>query len=264
MTIYTNFSSQAYLGHLDTIMKRGSDEQARGLNFREIIGAKYTVPMSNPVPSVGERNLGFRFAAAEPWWILSGKNLLSDIHPFGKMSPYSDDGYFMSGAYGPKIVDQLSYVCKTLADDKGSRQAVINIWRERPGPSKDIPCTLSLQFLIRGGVIHCVAMMRSSDAYMGLPYDSILFSLTSAYILSILRHHYSCGRSLELGNLYLTLGSAHLYDKDFESVNKIVTAWDYELEDVNFNNIASLPPSQFLDRLYSCASDGSRSGILEL
>jgi len=264
MNSYTDWASQAYLKHLYEIVKSGSNEEARGLKFREIIGAKYIVPMANPVPSIPERKLGFKFAAAEPWWILSGKNLLSDIHPFGKMAPYSDDGYFMSGAYGPKIVDQLAYVCKTLADDKGSRQAVINIWRERPGPSKDIPCTLSLQFLIRAGMIHCVATMRSSDAYMGLPYDSILFSLTSAYVLSIMRHHYGCGHSLELGKLHLTLGSAHLYDRDFESVDRIITAWDYNLEDVDFNDIASLPPSQFLDRLYSCATDDSCSGILEL
>ena len=264
MSNNTDFASQAYLDHLHTIIKLGSDEEARGLKFREIIGAKYIVPMSNPVPSIPERKLGVKFAAAEPWWILSGKNLLSDIHPFGKMWPYSDDGYFMSGAYGPKIVDQLAYVCKTLADDKGSRQAVINIWRERPGPSKDIPCTLSLQFLIRGGMIHCVATMRSSDAYMGLPYDSILFSLTSAYILSILRHHYSRGCSIELGNLHLTLGSAHLYDRDFETVNTVISEWDFTPEDIDFNRISSLPPSQFLDLLYSCATDSRGRGILEL
>ena len=255
-----------YLNHLSEIMDSGSLQQARGLSFMEIVGKQYTVPMKNPVPNVVGRGLGLKFAVAEPFWILSGKNLLSDIAPYGKMAPYSDDGYFMSGAYGPKIVDQLGYVCKTLADDPGSRQAVINIWRERPGLSKDIPCTLSLQFMVRDGRVHCIATMRSSDAYMGLPYDSILFSLTSAYIISIMKYHYNVP-DLILGTLTLTMGSAHVYDRDFEKVNKIIQLYDWddqEIESVDFNRIASQKPAVFLDLLESYMLDEDCGGILEL
>lgn len=257
---------EQYLDHLSAIMGLGSMEKARGLTFKEVIGKQYVVPMKNPVPNVEGRKLGLKFAVAEPFWILSGKNLLADIAPYGKMAPYSDDGYFMSGAYGPKIVDQLGYVCKTLADDIGSRQAIINIWRERPGPSKDIPCTLSLQFIIRSGYVNCIATMRSSDAVMGLPYDSILFSLTSAYVISILKHHYGVD-GLKLGKLTLTLGSAHIYDRDFDTVKGILKVHDWnegEYQSVNFNRIAVQQPATFLDLLESYMLDEDCSGILEL
>ena len=259
-----NTASSKYLDHLSLIVNHGSIETARGLSFKEVMGATYTVPMSNPVINVTGRRLGYRFAAAEPYWILSGKNQLADISPFGKMAPYSDDGLFMAGAYGPKVVDQLGYVCKTLADDSGSRQAVLNIWRERPGPSKDIPCTLSMQFMIRSGKIHCFTTMRSSDAVMGLPYDTIFFSLCSAFILSILRAHHHCAHDVELGNLSVFMGSSHVYDRDLFLVSNILSLWDPVQPNLNFNKMSGFSPRTFLDLLDSWSVDEDGSGILEM
>ena len=263
-----NNASNAYLNHLATIKATGNQVRARGLYFKEVIGLQYSINMAQPVPLVPERNLGMRFAAAEPYWILSGGNKLQDITDYGKMSPYSDDGYTMSGAYGPKIIDQLGYVCKTLADDRGSRQAVLNIWRERPGPSKDIPCTLSLQFLVRDGFMDCVATMRSSDAYMGLPYDSILFSLTSAYIISILKHYYNV-EGIILGTLHLNCGSAHFYDRDEGKIDQIIRTWDFISDDfviVDLNDRIDdgLHPDELLDslRLAKDSEDGIMNIIL--
>lgn len=257
-------ASEQYLKHVADILTYGDIQAARGTTFKETVGMLYQASMQDPVIRIPLRDLGYKFAVAEPYWILSGNNLLSGISNYGKMSPYSDDGYFMSGAYGPKIVDQLGYVCKTLADDQGSRQAVINIWRERPGPSKDIPCTLSLQFLLRDGKIHCMATMRSSDAYMGLPYDSILFSLCSAYVLSILREHYSV-TGHKLGQLKVFLGSAHIYDRDFDKCERMVNEWDYlTSSDTDFDLLAGLPPAEFMEVLASCTMDQDGSGILEL
>ena len=257
-------ASSAYLKHIAQIMEEGRSETARGLNFLEVLGHTYEVPMYNPIITIPERSLGFKFAVAEPYWILSGNNRLSDIAPYGRMSPYSDDGYFMSGAYGPKITDQLRYVCKTLAEDQGSRQAVINIWRENPGQSKDIPCTLSLQFVIRKNQLHCMATMRSSDAWLGLPYDSIMFSMASAYVISILKHFYEVD-NLMLGNLRMFLGSSHIYDRNFEDAEKVIKAWDFDTHpEVDFNRLARKDPGMFLELLESWTIDEDSSGILEI
>lgn len=255
-------SSETYLKHIDAIVYAGLEVSARGLHFRECIGQSYVVPMKDPVIRIPKRKLGFRFAAAEPYWILSGSNLLSVISPYGKMAPYSDDGFFMSGAYGPKIVDQLGYICKTLAADLGSRQAVLTIWRERPGKSKDIPCTVAMQFLVRDNEIHCITFMRSSDAIMGLPYDSIMFSLTSAYILSILSHHYGV-KGMKLGTLQVTIGSSHIYNKDIGLARSMLDSHDYEVDPLDFNELAKKSPDDFLLALKTCAADEGGNGILD-
>jgi thymidylate synthase len=124
---------------------------------------------------------------------------------------FSDDSIVMRGAYGPKIIDQLGYVVDAIEHDKDSRQAVINIWRERPGPSKDIPCTTSLQFIVRKGRLNCIATMRSNDVVKGFTYDVFTFSMISLYVSHLLRAR---GIYVNLGDLYVNVGSLHLYDSD--------------------------------------------------
>lgn len=259
-----NNSNEAYNNHLRKIMVSGQEVQARGLSFKEVIGANIVIDMNYPVINRRVKPLGYRFAAAEPLWIIQGGNLLSDINPYGKMSPYSDDGHMMAGAYGPKIVDQIPYIINTLHNDQGSRQAVINIWRERPGPSKDIPCTLSLQFMIREGTIHTVATMRSSDAILGLPYDIVAFTVVTAYIASIYSQ-VTDHDPLDLGTLTLTMGSAHIYEKDYELVTDILKKLPMPpFADVDFGSLTYLEPLDLIEALHCVVDDDDSSGILDL
>lgn len=182
----------------------------RGLKTKELIGWQTTIDMKSPYITVAERNIGNKFRYAEAAWILSGDNRVATIKPYSKIiETFSDDGIRFFGAYGPKVVDQLSYVIQTLHSDSNSRQAVINIWREKPSQSKDIPCTCSLQFLIREDILYCIATMRSSDAWLGWVYDIFNFSCISNYIKIQLKHQFK--KTIELGTLTLNAGSQHLY-----------------------------------------------------
>ncbi|HKJ87618.1 MAG TPA: thymidylate synthase, partial [Gammaproteobacteria bacterium] len=123
------------------------------------------------------------------------------------------------GAYGPKVRDQLPHVISTLCQDPDSRQAVINIWRESPPRSRDIPCTLSAQWLVRTDeagrrFVYCVDTMRSSDAWLGWPYDVFNFTMLSAYVAASLARAW--GEPVYLGELVLQAGSQHLYRRDLE------------------------------------------------
>lgn len=190
----------------------------------ELMGNQTTVNMKFPVVLPKARKLGYKFMAAEAWWILTGQNTVSTIAPYSKqIVQFSDDGSYYHGAYGPKIVDQLSYVVESLVRDEFSRQAVINIWRESPKISKDIPCTVSLQFLIRHNRINCIATMRSSDAWLGWPYDVFNFSMVSARVRELLlRMSPLQFKGLELGNLTLTAGSQHLYERNFAGAEEVL------------------------------------------
>jgi thymidylate synthase len=176
--------------------------------------------MEFPILHVPARNLSYDFMYREAWWILSGNNrtdLLTKYAP--SMMKFSDDGWRLNGAYGPKIVDQMSYVLETLGNDPSSRQAVINIWRERPGSSKDIPCTLSVQFLIRDKHLHMVVTMRSSDIWLGLPYDVFTFTMLACQLGIELNKDW--GMELSLGTCYHNAGSRHVYMSDWEKINSV-------------------------------------------
>lgn len=180
-------------------------------NTIELIGDQLIIDMQYPIlhhPARTRMSPNFMFAEAA--WILSGRNDLLGISFYApSISRFSDDGRFLAGAYGPKIVDQLPYILECLTHDPDSRQAVINIWRERPHPSKDIPCTTSVQFLLRGQYLHTVVTMRSSDVWLGLPYDVFTFSMLSAYVLLMLRSRLK--RDIMLGYMVHNAGSRHLY-----------------------------------------------------
>lgn len=192
----------------------------RGRTSHEILGHQTRVPMAEPLVLSGARKLSHRFACADAAWIASGDNRVATIAPYSKViKHFSDDGVRFFGAYGPKFVEQLSFVTSTLRADASSRQAVINVWREQPRATADTPCTLSLQFMIRDGRLECVATMRSSDAWTGIVYDWFSFSVMAAVVTIELRATRSKGvlsalEHLALGDLRLTAGSQHLYELD--------------------------------------------------
>lgn len=190
----------------------------RGQPTLEIVGSTIIVDATRPVVTIRSREMGYRFLAAEAAWILSGDNRLATIVPYSKkMAEFSDDGVTLFGSYGTKLIEQLDYVVATLNRDPDSRQAVVNIWREVPPPTKDVPCTLSYQFLIRDRRLHIVVSMRSSDIWLGVVYDIPSAAMIAAYVLLSL-----ADKDLALGNVYQVAGSRHLYERDFAKAKLVL------------------------------------------
>jgi hypothetical protein len=241
----------------------------RGKTTRELVGYPSVWSMASPVvlcPGRFPEGRGHRFMMAEAAWILSGDNRLSTIFPFAKaLAGLSDDGRTMGGAYGPPFVDQVSYVQRAIEGDLASRQAVITIWRPRPQlGGKDVPCTVALQWLVRSDLegqatLHCVATMRSSDAWMGLPFDVFTFSAMSAFIALALRPKVG---DLALGLLTLTAGSQHLYQVDWGRAAECEKRESDDLltsrpiEPINLHDFTG--PDDLVEHLWSCAR---RSGV---
>ena len=212
---------------LSAVIDGGNRTSPRGFPCLELLTHQTMVSMRQPVVTVKERKIGYRFMVAEAWWILSGRNDLAAIEKYApKMGRFSDDGFGLDGAYGPKVVDQLRYCCDSLIGDNNTRQAVLNIWRERPQFSRDVPCTLSIQFLIREAgckrYLTLVDTMRSSDVWLGIPYDWFSFSMLGAYVLLMIREREKAMMDVELGNLVVTAGSQHLYESNLPAATEII------------------------------------------
>ena len=202
-------ANQAWVELYAKVLSSGSWTTPRDKKAYEIIAHTTTFNMNHPIVTQPERKLGYRFMAREAWWILSGRNDVESIKDYSKrISEFSDDGILYFGAYGPRIIDQLPHVIRILRKDPESRQAIISIWKTSPPDSKDIPCTLSIQFLIRDSQLNCVVTMRSSDVWLGVPYDWFNFSMLSVYLIKLLQ------LNIKLGDCYFTAGSQHLYEEN--------------------------------------------------
>jgi thymidylate synthase len=183
------------------------------------------------------RDANYGFAVGEFLWYWQGRQDLEMMLYYNKrMKDFSDDGKTLNSDYGWRMKKDYNYdrpmtqwdvVKKTLIDDPDSRRALIII----NGPhdqceaavfgSKDVPCTLSLQFFIRDNKLVLHSHMRSNDAVWGLTYDLFSFTLFQECMLLELKKFKQL-KDLELGNYYHTAGSMHVYERHFDMMEKIV------------------------------------------
>lgn len=209
---------------LEHLLEEGAEHAPRGQLTREVCPLLLVLDDSLAnIITVPERNLNYPFMVAEWFWMMAGRSDVAAIAHYNKeIARFSDDGVTYFGAYGPKIVAQWSYVKQKLTEDPATRQAVLTIWRESPPGTRDVPCTLAMQFLIRGDKLIANVTMRSSDAWLGIPYDVFNFSRTQALLAAEL--------GVAPGQLTLCLGSAHLYEQHFVAATQIVERYSDEIE----------------------------------
>lgn len=203
-----------WLEALNDILTNGRLIAPRGQRTLELPQRTMEINTRKPVLTIPSRKLNYQFMAAEAYWILSGDNQVATIAPWNKnIAQFSDDGETYFGAYGPRIHAQLDYVVHKLLEDPDTRQAGLTIWRENPPATKDVPCTVAIFFNIRYNKLNCHVFMRSSDVWLGVPYDVFNFSMLNHLVCAALREN---DKDVLPGTLYLTAASSHLYERNFE------------------------------------------------
>lgn len=162
-----------------------------------------------------KRNMPMRYAIGELLWYLSTNRSAKSIAPFSKFwQNIADEDGNVNSNYGYCIhkkfdIDQWEIAKQLLLRDESSRQAVIHIKEPRnliEFPTKDVNCTLTLQFLIRNNKLDLIVNMRSNDVWLGLPYD--LFNFTCMQIRMAME------LGVDVGTYYHNVGSLHMYNKD--------------------------------------------------
>ncbi len=166
-----------------------------------------------------QRKMPIRYAIGELLWYNSRNNTAKSIEPFSKFwSKIAEPDGTVNSNYGYCIHDKFDFdqwemVKETLFNDSTSRQAIIHIKEPRniiKNPTKDLNCTIALQFLIRNGKLDMITTMRSNDIWLGLPYD--VFNFTCMQIQMAME------LNVDIGVYYHNAGSLHLYTEDLEKL----------------------------------------------
>ena len=229
--------------HSELIMK-GIRSKPRGMEVYELLNC--TLILENPRHRLLEsavRKHNYSYACGEFFWYLRGSNSVDEIAFYlERMRDFSDDGKTLRSAYGERIFgkhpdfpNQWANVIANLCKDKDSRQAVINVnYSHDLGIfTKDVPCTLNLQFFIRDNKLNLIVRMRSNDSYMGLIYDVFSFTLFQEMMFNTLKIYYP---DLELGTYVHNAGSMHLYARDEEGAMKVINEHTGALGQVAISN----------------------------
>lgn len=163
------------------------------------------------------RKMPMRYAIGELLWYNSKRNDWKSIEPFSKFwQKVSDDGITVNSNYGYCIhkkygFDQWEIVKELLKNSPNTRHAVIHIKEARnliENPTKDVNCTIALQFILRNNKLDLITTMRSNDVHLGLPYD--LFNFTCMQIQMAME------LGVEIGTYYHNAASLHMYKIDVE------------------------------------------------
>lgn len=180
------------------------------------------------------RNLTNKVQDAEFIWFMTFNNSLEPINKYNKnWHRFSDDGKTVNSNYGYWWMLQVYGIIKKIAFDKYTRQAVIQVYdgsMTNNFVSKDIQCTKSIDFKIVPNEfgedeLHMSVDMRSNDAVYGLPIDMFVFASLHELVYSEVALFHE---NLKLGIYSHNATSMHVYEKDFELMNKGIERMSYE------------------------------------
>jgi len=203
----------------------------RGLETREITGL--LIQINNPHDRLVKniyRNTSLEYLIGEWLWYERGSNSLKEISYYSKFwDKISDNGKTANSAYGYRIlgfiksvnINQWEYAKNELIKDRDSRRAIINIYlpNDAKKNTKDLPCTIFLQFMIRKNKLHLVANMRSNDIILGFTYDAACFTMFQEKMLIELNKKYP---SLKIGSYLHFTSSMHIYERHYSMMKKII------------------------------------------
>lgn len=169
------------------------------------------------------RKMPIRYAIGELLWYNSRNTTAESIAPFSKFwGKIAEPDGTVNSNYGHCIHDKFDFdqwemVKELLRQQPTSRQAVIHIKEPRnliTNPTKDLNCTIALQFILRNGKLDMITTMRSNDIWLGLPYD--VFNFTCMQIQMAME------LNVEIGKYYHNAGSLHLYKNDIKHLSEEV------------------------------------------
>jgi len=211
----------------------------RGMQIKETTGivARLTNPKKCLI-TLKDRKLNYAFAAIEKLQYLSGNTDVDGLVYYNEgFKNYANDYGIFDGAYPERLAYWYRHVYELLKADPDTRQAVMSIYGTQDRhKSKDIPCTVMFQFMIRNGKLNMISYMRSNDVLWGFPYDTNGFCFVQQALAAML--------GVEVGYYELHAGSLHIYT---ERENQLTTLL-VNKDELNIN-IVDIPHYDSLDAL---------------
>ena len=205
--IFANID-EAYRSLCDSLVARG-EKVGDTLELRNVSATIRDIEEN----VVSLRGISPTYLLAEMVWYFSGSNKTEFIGRYASMwNRITDDGTTSNSAYGYILMEkygfnQIEKAIELLQRDPQSRRAFLNINCANPNviDTKDEPCTIGIQFMIRRGKLDCTVYMRSNDIWFGFPYDTAFFMELQKYVAKRL--------NIPTGTYTHTVTSLHVYDK---------------------------------------------------
>lgn len=256
-----------YLELLQDILDNGAAKSDRtGTGTLSVFGRQYRHDLAQGFPLLTTKKLHLKSIINELIWFLNGDTNTRWLKDNG-VSIW-DEWATEEGDLGPiygaqwtawptrdgKTINQIDYVVDCLRNNPDSRRILFHGWNveylpdERLSPQDNVragrmalpPCHLLYQFYVANGVLSAQLLIRSSDSFLGLPYNTASLAVLTMMLAQ------QC--DLEAGEIIICTGDSHIYSNHLEQVKeqlgreprklpqlrilrKPATIYDYRFED---------------------------------
>ena len=265
-------SEQVYLDALKNILENGDNRPDRtGVGTRSVFGIQMRFDLRDGFPAITTKKLAWKACLSELLWFIEGSGderrlaeILHGTRDSSNRTIWTDNvtaDYWVSRrhqrnagdlgrVYGVqwrrwrkplvrinKVIlqnhDQLLDLIKGIKEDPYSRRHIISAWN--PGELDLMalpPCHMLAQFYVNNGRLSCHMYQRSADMFLGIPFNIASYAVFTHMIAQV------C--NLEVGDLIISIGDAHIYDNHIDQVKEQLARKPFNLPVLKLNSEISV------------------------
>ena len=218
-----------YLQLLQHILDNGATKTDRtGTGTKSVFGYQMRFNLAEGFPLVTTKKLHLRSIIHELLWFLNGDTNIKYLkdNNVSIWDEWADENGDLGPVYGKQWrswptqngghIDQISQVIDQIRKTPDSRRMVVSAWNVAElDQMKLMPCHALFQFYVADGKLSCQLYQRSTDVFLGLPFNLASYAL--------LTHMVAQQCDLEVGDFVWTSGDTHIYSNHFEQVTLQLT-----------------------------------------
>jgi len=226
-----------YLELLTDILENGEQKGDRtGTGTTSVFGRQIRHKLSEGFPLLTTKKLHFKSIANELIWFLSGNTNVRWLNENGVTiwNEWATEEGELGPIYGKQwtawptsdggTINQIDYVVNTLKHNPNSRRILFHGWNPEYLPDESLspkvnaqqgrmalpPCHLLYQFYVANNKLSSQLYIRSSDSFLGLPYN-----IAS---LALLTHMLAQQCDLVPHEIVVSIGDLHAYSNHLQQI----------------------------------------------
>jgi thymidylate synthase len=215
-----------YLKLMAEILKNGKTKPTRGIaNIKSIFGYQMHFDLRHGFPLLTTKKMPFNLLMHELLWFVSGSSNIKYLqdHKIHYWDDFADKDLNLGPVYGVqwrrwkspdgREIDQLAWAIEQIKNNPHSKAIIVSAWNTADLEAMRLPpCHTMFQFDVTKGKLRLQLYQRSSDVFLGLPFNIAQYALL-LYMVAYLT-------GLEARELIVSVGNAHLYENHLEQAKE--------------------------------------------